>query len=80
MHAFDLNLLAQVDDRHTVVVRRAVAGEKFTTLDEAEHELGSDNLLIADPEKGIALAGVMGGLNTEINDATQDVLLGDGVF
>ncbi len=80
LHAFDLNLLAQAEDRHTVVVRRAAAGEKFTTLDEAEHELDEDNLLIADPEKGIALAGVMGGLNTEINAATQDVLLETAYF
>ena len=64
----------------TVVVRRANAGEKFTTLDEAEHELGVDNLLIADSGKGIAIAGVMGGLNTEINDATQDVLLETAYF
>ena len=55
-------------------------GKKFTTLDEAEHELDEDNLLIADPEKGIALAGVMGGLNTEINAATQDVLLETAYF
>ncbi|MBC8326929.1 MAG: phenylalanine--tRNA ligase subunit beta [Verrucomicrobia subdivision 3 bacterium] len=80
LHAFDLHLLAKVDGKPTVVVRRANAGEKFTTLDEAEHELRADNLLIADPEKGIALAGVMGGMNTEINDTTQDVLLETAYF
>ena len=80
LHAFDLHLLAKADSKPTVVVRRATAGEKFTTLDEAEHELTEDNLLIADPEKGIALAGVMGGLNTEINDTTQDVLLETAYF
>jgi len=80
LHAFDLHLLAKADGKPTVVVRRATAGEKFTTLDEAEHELTEDNLLIADPEKGIALAGVMGGMNTEINDTTQDVLLETAYF
>ena len=80
LHAFDLHLLAKADGKPTVVVRRATAGEKFTTLDEAEHELAENHLLIADPEKGIALAGVMGGLNTEINDTTQDVLLETAYF
>jgi len=80
LHAFDLNLLAEVEGRRTVVVRRASAGEKFTTLDEEEHELSADNLLIADCEKGIALAGVMGGLNTEIQNETQDVLLETAYF
>jgi phenylalanyl-tRNA synthetase beta chain len=52
-----------------------MAGEKFSTLDDQEHELTTENLLIADEQKGIALAGVMGGLNTEINNDTRDVLL-----
>jgi len=80
LHAFDLNLLAEVEGKRTVVVRRASAGEKFTTLDDQEHELSSDNLLIADCDKGIALAGVMGGLNTEIQNDTQDVLLETAYF
>jgi phenylalanyl-tRNA synthetase beta chain len=80
LHAFDLHLLAKAEGKPTVVVRRAAGGEKFTTLDEAEHELTEDNLLIADLEKGIALAGVMGGMNTEINDTTQDVLLETAYF
>jgi len=80
LHAFDLNLLSEVEGKRTVVVRRASAGEKFTTLDDQEHELSSDNLLIADCDKGIALAGVMGGLNTEIQNDTQDVLLETAYF
>ncbi|MDG2214507.1 MAG: phenylalanine--tRNA ligase subunit beta [Verrucomicrobiota bacterium] len=80
LHAFDLNLLAEVEGKRTVVVRRASAGEKFTTLDDQEHELSSDNLLIADCDKGMALAGVMGGLNTEIQNDTQDVLLETAYF
>ena len=80
LHAFDLHLLAKTNDKPTVVVRRASDGEKFTTLDEQEHKLTSDNLLIADPEKGIALAGVMGGFNTEIKENTRDVLLETAYF
>ncbi|MBT5321465.1 MAG: phenylalanine--tRNA ligase subunit beta, partial [Verrucomicrobiales bacterium] len=80
LHAFDFHLLAKAEGKPTVVVRRAAGGEKFTTLDQAEHELTEDNLLIADLEKGIALAGVMGGMNTEINDTTQDVLLETAYF
>ena len=80
LHAFDLHLLAKTNDKPTVVVRRASNGEKFTTLDEQEHKLTSDNLLIADPEKGIALAGVMGGFNTEIKENTRDVLLETAYF
>jgi len=64
----------------TIVIRRATAGEKFTTLDEQEHTLTMENLLIADETKGIALAGVMGGLNTEINDQTVDVLIESAYF
>ena len=80
LHAFDLHLLAKTNDKPTVVVRRAGDGEKFTTLDEQEHKLTSDNLLIADPEKGIALAGVMGGFSTEIKENTRDVLLETAYF
>jgi len=75
LHAFDLNLLSEVDGKRTVIVRRASEDEKFTTLDNQEHKLKNDNLLIADYKKGIALAGVMGGANTEINSNTRDVLL-----
>jgi phenylalanyl-tRNA synthetase, beta subunit, non-spirochete bacterial len=64
----------------TIVIRRAAAGEKFKTLDNVERTLTSEMLLIADGQKGIALAGVMGGQNTEINDRTQDVLIESAYF
>ncbi len=81
LHAFDYHLIGKGSDgTPTIVVRTATEGEKFTTLDDQEHELTSDNLLIADEEKGIALAGIMGGLNTEINDATVDVLIEAAYF
>ncbi len=76
LHAFDYHLIAKgASGRPTIVVRRARAGESFTTLDEQEHTLTDEMLLIADEEKGIALAGVMGGLNTEIQEQTEDVLI-----
>jgi phenylalanyl-tRNA synthetase beta chain len=64
----------------TIVVRRAKAGEEFITLDGQKHKLGTENLLIADEQKGIALAGVMGGQNSEIKDNTVDVLIESAYF
>jgi len=64
----------------TIVVRRAKAGEEFITLDGQKHKLGTENLLIADEQKGIALAGVMGGQNSEIKDNTADVLIESAYF
>jgi phenylalanyl-tRNA synthetase beta chain len=81
LHAFDYHLLAKGPDGvPTIVVRRARDGELFITLDGQKHTLRADHLLIADTEKGIALAGVMGGQNTEINDRTVDVLLESACF
>ena len=81
LHAFDYHLIAKgADGKPTIVVRRAAAGEKFTTLDDQERTLTSDMLLIADEQKGIALAGVMGGANTEIRDDTRDVLIESAYF
>ena len=71
LHAFDLRTVA---DRH-IVVRRARPGETLVTLDGVERKLEPDMLLIADVERGIGLAGVMGGANTEITDDTRDILL-----
>ncbi|MBI3191249.1 MAG: phenylalanine--tRNA ligase subunit beta, partial [Pedosphaera parvula] len=63
-----------------IVIRRAQPGELFITLDDQKRTLTSENLLIADEQKGIALAGVMGGQNTEINERTVDVLLESAYF
>ncbi|HEY3856262.1 MAG TPA: phenylalanine--tRNA ligase subunit beta [Verrucomicrobiae bacterium] len=76
LHAFDLHLLAG----GKIVVRRAAEGEKFTTLDGKERVLTDRMLLIADETKGVALAGIMGGQNSEINSATADVLLESACF
>ncbi len=76
LHAFDH---AKVADR-TVVVRRARTGERFTTLDGQERTLTDRMLVIADPRRAIGLAGVMGGANTEVTDATDRVLLESAWF
>lgn len=70
MHAFDMRTL----EGATINVRRANNGEKIITLDENEFELTHENLVICDSEKPCALAGIMGGLNSEIKDDTVEVL------
>ena len=70
MHAFDV---ANVE-KNEIIVRRAKDGEKIITLDEREHLLSSDNLLICDGVKPVGLAGIMGGLNSEIKDTTPGVI------
>jgi phenylalanyl-tRNA synthetase beta chain len=81
LHAFDYHLLAKsADGKPTIIVRRAQDGELFVTLDGQKHTLTREHLLIADAEKGIALAGVMGGLNSEINERTVDVLIESACF
>lgn len=84
LHAFDYRLLSKAADKPdavpTIVVRRASDGEKFVTLDAKEHTLTSNMLLIADETKGVALAGIMGGQNSEINDQTVDVLIESAYF
>ncbi len=71
LHAFDYAKLAQ----GKIVVRRAVAGERLRTLDGVERELEPYDLMIADAERSVALAGIMGGEETEIGDETTEILL-----
>jgi phenylalanyl-tRNA synthetase beta chain len=82
LHAFDFALLSapQGANLPTVVIRLARADEKFVTLDGKEQTLTGQMLLIADETKAIALAGVMGGQNTEINSSTADVLIESACF
>ncbi|WP_371370705.1 phenylalanine--tRNA ligase subunit beta [Sporomusa aerivorans] len=76
MHAYDYNLLA----RHSLVVRKANPGEKLTTLDGIKRELEPDMLVIADAVQAVGIAGVMGGLATEVTASTQNVLLEAAAF
>lgn len=76
LHAFDLDKLRG----ERVVVRSARAGESLTTLDGEERELDSDTLVIADAEGAIALAGVMGGLDSEVTESSVNVLIESAYF
>ncbi|MBN2857525.1 MAG: phenylalanine--tRNA ligase subunit beta [Candidatus Delongbacteria bacterium] len=71
LHAFDFN---NVSGRE-IIVKKAAKDEKFTTLDEKEFELNESILMICDAEKSVALAGVMGGMNSGVTEGTKDVLL-----
>ncbi len=77
LHAFDYKLLK---GKPTIIVRRAKAGEKMVTIDGEERTLNPDLLVIADPGGAIAIAGVMGGSSSEINDGTTEVLLESANF
>ncbi len=80
-HAFDLDTLAKgADGRPAIVVRRARAGETLVTLDGVERTLSPEDLVIADAERPVALAGVMGGLATAITPSTTRVLLESAHF
>ena len=76
MHAFDLNKVAG----RSITVRRAVEGEKITTLDEKEFTLNPNNLVICDAEKPVALAGIMGGANSGMDDNTTSLLFECATF
>lgn len=76
LHAFDYDLLESKE----ILVRRAQDGEQIVTLDDQNRTLSKDNLLITNGEKGIAMAGVMGGANTEVHEATKNVLLEAALF
>ncbi len=71
MHAFDLQKLSG----NKIVIREAEAGEKIVTLDGEERELNNKELVIADEEKAVAIAGIMGGENTQVDEETTDLLL-----
>ncbi|MCD4693906.1 phenylalanine--tRNA ligase subunit beta [bacterium] len=74
MHAFDSSLIKEI------IVRRARKGEKIITLDGEERRLDDEMLVIADGEKPVAVAGVMGGVNSEINPETKNVILESANF
>ncbi len=76
MHAFDCSTI----EGNAINVRRAADGEKIVTLDEQELTLSSENMVICDGVKPVALAGVMGGLNSEIRETTNTVLFESAKF
>ncbi len=81
LHAFDYQLLKRSDaNPPKIVIRRANDGEKFTALDGKERTLTNDMLLIADEMQAVALAGIMGGKNSEIHAGTETVLIESAYF
>ncbi len=76
MHAFDVADL----EGQEIIIRRAKEKEKIQTLDEKEFTLSSENLVICDSEKPVAIAGVMGGLNSEIKNTTQNIVFESARF
>lgn len=76
LHAFDYDKLIQ----HKVVVRRALPGETMVTLDDQERDLPADTLVIADIERAVCVAGVMGAANTEVTEATTNIFLESANF
>ncbi len=76
LHAFDFDEVA----KGRIIVKRAGRNARFTTLDSKEHKLEPDMLMICDGEKSVAIAGVMGGENSEISDSTTKVLVESAYF
>jgi phenylalanyl-tRNA synthetase beta chain len=76
LHAFDYDRLKE----NRIVVRRAGEGDIFTTLDGKTHQLNQDNLMICDGRRPVALAGIMGGLNSEIYSESKNVLIESAFF
>lgn len=76
LHAFDFD---QLSDRK-IIVRTAKKGELFTTLDQKQRELADDMLMICDGQKPVGIGGVMGGLNSEVEESTSSVLLESAYF
>lgn len=76
LHAFDLKM---IQDK-TIVVKRAIKGSKFTTLDDAERQLNEDCLMICDTTRPVAIGGIMGGLNSSVSSDTKSILLESAYF
>ena len=76
LHAFDVEKIGG----RQVIVRPARKGEKITTLDEKERQLNAHNLVIADAEKALVVAGVMGSVDAEVDDSTTDIFLESAYF
>jgi phenylalanyl-tRNA synthetase beta chain len=81
LHAFDFGKIAEApSEKRAIIIRRAKAGERIVTIDHVERELNEDALVIADALRPVALAGVMGGVDTEISVNTVDVLIESAHF
>ncbi len=85
LHAFDYDILVERasragDETPTIIVKTAEAGEEFTTLDGVQHKLDDSMLMIADTAGSVAIAGVMGGLESEVRVDTRNILIEAATF
>lgn len=81
LHAFDYDKIeTDKDEKKKIIVRNAKRNERITTLDGVQRELKKEMLVIADPQRAIAIAGVMGGANTEISEETTAVVIESANF
>ncbi|MCB9025329.1 MAG: phenylalanine--tRNA ligase subunit beta [Bdellovibrionaceae bacterium] len=76
LHAFDATFISE----SKIIIDNSIKGEKFTTLDGTEIELSGDELTIRDGEKAVALAGIVGGKNSGVNEETKDIFLESAYF
>jgi phenylalanyl-tRNA synthetase beta chain len=76
LHAFDLDRVGS----HTIIVRRASQGERFTAINGRDYDLDLEDLVIADGSRPVAIAGVMGGLDSEVSEKTERILLESAWF
>ena len=76
LHAFDKDLL----EGSSIIVRRGVEGEAFTSIDGSDLKLDQDALVIADASKVVALAGIMGGVNSQVTESTRNIILESASF
>jgi len=80
LHAFDAKKIPEVEGKHQIIVRLTKKGEIIRTLDGKDHEIPEGLLVIADYKNPVAVAGVMGGENSEIDDTTTDIILESATF
>lgn len=80
LHFFDMAKLAKENHKAKIIVRKARNKETITTLDGVKRELDPDTLVIADPKGAVAIAGIMGGENSEVDEKTSDLLIEAAVF
>lgn len=80
LHAFDFEKIKKVKGKTKIIIRKAKKNESLVTLDGQKRILDSSMLVIADQEKPIALAGIMGGANTEVSDQTKMIVLESATF
>lgn len=80
MHAFDKDKLAKAANTPLLTVRRATEGETFETWQKTNMELTKEDLVVADAEKAVAIAGIIGGANSDIDNSTKNIILESAVY